>query len=79
MSDPSSNHLFSQLALTISAVGAFLYGLAVVFGLFAASVLSGGMGLIIAIPVFVVIYIFVALVLQRWNKRHEDPYADLEE
>lgn len=78
MSEKSNANLFSQLALGLAIVAGGLYALAFLAGLFATTFLAGPFGLLIAIPVAILAYIFVALVVQRWQGKDSDPYSDLE-
>lgn len=79
MSRQKPARLFSQAALIIAFIAGGLYAAAALSGLFAFAFISGGLGLILAVPAGVFAYIFVALVLERWRTRDSDPYSDLEE
>ena len=69
---------FSQLALVITLAMGLIYILVVLSGILTVSLFTNGLGLIIAAPLMVFVYIFVALIVQRWKTRDRDPYSDLE-
>ena len=69
---------FSQLALAITLVAGMIYVLAILGGVLTLSIFTNGLGLIIALPLMIFVYIFVSLIVQRWKTRDHDPYSDLE-